>query len=100
LPDKAAQVTVKGNAINGKSLFDSTCSVCHGAAGQGVQLMHAPRLKGMNDWYLITQLKNFKQSYRGAHAKDDYGSQMVQMASTLTDDQAVQDIVTYINALP
>jgi cytochrome c oxidase subunit 2 len=100
LPDKAAQATVKGNAKKGKLLFDSTCSVCHGAAGQGVQLMHAPRLKGMNDWYLTTQLNNFKQGYRGAHAKDNFGPQMVQMASILTDEQAVQDIVAYINLLP
>ena len=100
LPDKAAQATVKGNAKKGKLLFDSTCSVCHGAAGQGVKLMHAPRLKGMNDWYLITQLNNFKQGYRGAHAKDNFGPQMVQMASILTAEQAVQDIVAYINLLP
>lgn len=100
LPDQSAIATVKGNSHNGKSLFDSTCAVCHGAAGQGVQLMHAPRLKGMNDWYLVTQLMNFKQSYRGAHAKDDYGPQMVQMASILHDEQAVRDIVAYINLLP
>ncbi len=100
LPDHATQVTIKGNALNGKSLFDSTCSVCHGDGGQGVQLMHAPRLKGMNDWYVMTQLKNFKQSYRGAHARDDYGPQMVQMASILTDEQAVKDMVAYINILP
>jgi cytochrome c oxidase subunit 2 len=54
----------------------------------------------MDDWYLVTQLKNFKQGYRGAHAKDDYGPQMVQMASILTDEQAVQDMVAYINLLP
>ena len=100
LPDKAAQATVKGNEKKGKLLFDSTCSVCHGAAGQGVQLMHAPKLKGMNDWYLTTQLNNFKQGYRGSHAKDNFGPQMVQMASILTDEQAVQDIVAYINLLP
>jgi cytochrome c oxidase subunit 2 len=54
----------------------------------------------MNDWYLTTQLNNFKQGYRGSHAKDNFGPQMVQMASILTDEQAVQDIVAYINLLP
>lgn len=100
LPDAAAPTTVKGNASQGKSLFDSTCSVCHGPSGQGVRLMHAPRLKGMSDWYLATQLKNFKQGFRGAHAKDEYGPQMALMASILRDDQAINDLVAYINLLP
>ena len=30
----------------------------------------------MSDWYLVTQLKNFKQGVRGAHPKDMYGPQM------------------------
>ena len=37
---------------------------------------NAPRLKGMSDWYMVTQLKNFKQGIRGAHPKDLYGPQM------------------------
>ena len=100
LPDTAAPTTVKGSASHGKSLFDSTCSVCHGPTGQGVRLMNTPKLKGMSDWYLATQLKNFKQGIRGAHAKDEYGPQMALMASILKDDQAINDLVTYINLFP
>jgi cytochrome c oxidase subunit II len=62
--------------------------------------MHSPKLKGMSDWYLASQLRNFKQGYRGAHAKDDYGPQMLMMASILADDKAIEDIVAYINLLP
>ncbi len=100
LPDTAAPATVKGSASKGKSLFDSTCAVCHGPTGQGVRLMNAPKLKGMSDWYLATQLRNFKQGTRGAHANDEYGPQMVLMASILKDDQAINDLVAYINLLP
>ena len=36
------------------------------SGGQGAQATNAPRLKGMSDWYLVTQLKNFHQGIRGA----------------------------------
>ena len=61
--------------------------------------MNAPRLKGMNDWYLVTQLKNFRDGIRGMHPQDLYGLQMGLMAAMLTNDQAINDVVAYINTL-
>ena len=98
LPDNPAPTTVKGNASNGKKKY-ANCGICHGPDGRGVQQMNAPGLKGMSDWYLVTQLKNFKQGIRGAHARDLYGSQMALMAAILHDDQAINDLVAYINSL-
>ena len=80
-------------------LYVSTCGACHGADGRGVQSTNAPRLKGMNDWYLVTQLKNFSRGVRGTHPQDMYGPQMALMSATLADDQAVNDLVAYINTL-
>jgi cytochrome c oxidase subunit 2 len=53
----------------------------------------------MSDWYLVTQLKNFKHGIRGAHPQDMYGSQMVLMAEILPDERAINDLVAYINSL-
>jgi len=61
--------------------------------------MNAPRLKGMSDWYLVTQLKNFRDGIRGAHPQDMYGSQMALMAAMFTDDQLISDLVAYIGTL-
>jgi cytochrome c oxidase subunit II len=97
LPDNPARPTVNQNRANGQRLY-GTCAACHGADGRGRQAMNAPRLAGMHDWYLVTQLKNFKQGIRGAHPKDMYGPQMASMAAILTDDQATNDLVTYINS--
>jgi cytochrome c oxidase subunit II len=97
LPDNPAPHTVNGNAKNGEGPF-ATCAACHGAAGQGIQAMNAPRLKGMSDWYLVTQLKNFRHGVRGANPNDLYGRQMASMAAILTDDQATSDLVAYIDA--
>ncbi len=99
LPDNPAPATVKGNANDGQKLYVTTCGACHGPNGRGVQAMNAPGLKGMSDWYLVTQLKNFKQGIRGAHPQDMYGGQMALMAAILTDDRTVDDLVAYISTL-
>jgi len=95
LPDNPAPATVHGNAKKGQDPY-VTCGACHGPDGRGIQATNAPRLKGMSDWYLVTQLKNFKQGIRGTHPKDLYGRQMTFMAA-LADDQATDDLVAYID---
>ena len=99
LPDNPAPATVKGSANDGQGLYVSTCGTCHGPNGRGVQAMNAPGLKGMSDWYLVTQLKNFKQGVRGAHPQDMYGPQMGLISEVLLDDQAINDLVAYVNTL-
>ena len=98
LPDSAASATVTGNVRNGKAAF-RTCAACHGPDGQGNRAVNAPRLAGMSDWYLRTQLKNYKHGIRGANSKDMYGPQMAMMAAVLTNDRATDDVIAYINTL-
>jgi cytochrome c oxidase subunit 2 len=98
LPDDRAPQTVKSNTTHGGELYVN-CAACHGADGQGIRATNAPRLKGMSDWYLVTQLKNFKQGARGAHPHDIYGTQMRSMAAILTDQQSTDDLVAYIDTL-
>jgi cytochrome c oxidase subunit 2 len=98
LPDKPVASTVKGNVRNGQQRF-TTCGACHGADGRGIAATNAPRLKGMSDWYMVTQLKHFRDRIRGAHPQDLYGSQMALMAAMLSDDQSISDLVAYINTV-
>ncbi len=98
LPDNPAPRMVTKHTTNAQKLY-VTCGACHGADGRGLQATNAPRLAGMSDWYLVTQLKNFKQGIRGTHPKDMYGPQMASMAAILADDQATDDLVAYINTL-
>jgi cytochrome c oxidase subunit 2 len=53
----------------------------------------------MPDWYLAHQLQNFKQGIRGEHPEDYYGKQMGFMGRIFQDDQAINDVVAYINTL-
>ena len=66
----------------------------------GIAATNAPRLRGMNDWYLFTQLKNFRDGVRGSHPQDGYGSQMALFAAALRDDQSIRDLLAYIETLP
>jgi cytochrome c oxidase subunit 2 len=97
LPDNPAPATVRGDADHGRELFVA-CVACHGAKAQGIQALNAPRQAGMSDWYMVTQMKNFKHQIRGAHPSDMYGQQMSLM-TTMLDDQEIDDIVSYINTL-
>jgi cytochrome c oxidase subunit 2 len=96
LPDTAPAETVIGDPERGRKLY-ATCSVCHGREGQGVWGTNAPRLAGVDDWYLVRQLQNFREGIRGAHPQDFYGTQMGMMADSLRDEQAMNDLVAYIN---
>jgi cytochrome c oxidase subunit 2 len=97
LPDTPAPPTVSGDARRGKSRY-VTCAACHGAEGQGIAATNAPRLKGMSDWYMVTQLKHFRDGVRGSHPQDMHGSQMGMMAAMLSTDRAIDDLVAYINS--
>jgi cytochrome c oxidase subunit II len=98
LPDAPVTTTIKGNVDSGRQRY-ATCAACHGADGRGIAATNAPRLQGMSDWYMATQLKNFKNGVRGAHAQDIYGGQMALIAGMLSDDAAIGDILAYINSV-
>ena len=98
LPSEPSPVTVAGDAARGEKLY-RTCAACHGADRQGIWALNAPSLAGMTDWYLVTQLKNYQDGIRGAHPGDAYGQQMAMMADILPDDEAINDLVAYLNSL-
>ncbi len=75
------------------------CIACHGVKGEGNQALNAPPLAGMSDWYQLTSLKNFKAGVRGSNPKDPTGALMRPMAMTLADEQAMLDVIAYIQSL-
>ena len=95
-PDRSA--VPHGDAEAGKALY-ATCTACHGPEGKGNEQLNAPPIAQLDDWYMVTQLHNFKHGLRGAADGDITGAQMRPMAMTLADDQAVADVVAYISTL-
>jgi cytochrome c oxidase subunit 2 len=98
LPSQPSPITVTGDVAVGEDLY-GTCSACHGDDGRGIWALNAPGLADMTDWYLVRQLQNFRTGIRGAHPGDAYGDQMRMMADILADDEAINDMVAYLNTL-
>lgn len=94
----SAGAMAAGDAERGKTLY-ATCGACHGANGEGLEALNAPRLAGQEEWYVVRQLENFKNGVRGNNPKDTYGMQMAPMAQTLVDAQSMQDVAAYIRTL-
>ena len=97
MPDTPAPTTITGDVERGGELYE-VCANCHGADGMGID-MNGPRTAGISDWYLLSQLKNFKAGIRGGHPADLHGKQMGMMAQMLITEQDMLDVVAYINTL-
>ncbi|HLV67104.1 MAG TPA: c-type cytochrome [Polyangiaceae bacterium] len=87
-----------GSAEKGKALY-TACATCHGPDGAGNAEMKAPALVRTNDWYLLSQLHKFKGRVRGASPEDAEAALMLPWAMSLTDEQAMKDVLAYVGTL-
>jgi cytochrome c oxidase subunit 2 len=90
---------ISGDVAKGQALY-APCAACHGSDARGDESFQAPALTVLSPWYQITQLKKFKNGRRGYDIRDTFGRQMAPMVAVLPDDQAMYDVVAYINSLP
>ena len=97
-PQRPVATLTGGDAKRGAPLF-AACTACHGPDGKGKVELKAPSLLLTHDWYLARQIHKFKDGVRGTSALDVTGGQMRPMALTLTNKQAVLDVVAYIATL-
>lgn len=95
---RKAVATISGDSSHGAELYAS-CAACHGAGGEGNELLGAPGLTGRDDWYMFRQLKLFESGYRGSHPDDIGGAQMRAGMQALQSDQDMNDVLAYINTL-
>jgi len=90
--------TLEGDAERGETWFAS-CIPCHGADAEGNRELGASKLTGKQDWYLFKQLVDFREGVRGADSRDTKGAEMANLAKTLPNEQAIADVVAYIQSL-
>lgn len=98
LPAAKQTASINGDAQRGAALY-AACAACHGADGKGNKDLGAPRLAGQADWYLFKQLQKYRVGARGADPRDTTGQQMATMAKTLQNEEALKDVVAYIQSL-
>ncbi|CAH0990596.1 hypothetical protein SIN8267_00690 [Sinobacterium norvegicum] len=99
LPKTPVIAKYQGNIKNGENYFNQKCGACHGTAAVGNQALNAPNLVGLGGEYIYRQIDNFKLKKRGMHPNDKFGKPMVFMAATLPNEEAVVDVVSYIESL-
>ncbi len=88
--------TIQASSDSGKTSY-ATCIACHGTQGEGNKALNAPKIAGLQDWYIARQIRSFKKGIRGSHEKDVYGMQMRPMAMTLADDESINNVALYVS---
>ena len=73
------------------------CTVCHGAQGNGNLAIQAPKIAGIQPWYLKQELERFRGKLRGTQAGDVTGMEMQPVAMQL-NDQAIEALAAYVGA--
>ena len=89
--------TLHGNAGAGAAAY-VPCVQCHGEDGLGNEILRAPPIVQMHDWYLYQEMQNFRTGARGAHPEDTWGATM-RANAVLLDDQTMQDVIAYVQTL-
>ena len=87
-----------GDATRGQATY-AVCSACHGADGAGNEVLGAPPLTGLNDWYVVNSLKKFQGRQRGAHPDDAVGATMQAISMAVPTEEAMRDLAAYIRNL-
>ena len=90
--------TIHADSKAGKVLYQR-CVACHGANAEGNASLGAPKLSGLNDWYVARQLNHFRRDIRGNQSTDVYGQQMKAASKVLTSEEDVANLATYITQL-
>jgi cytochrome c oxidase subunit 2 len=92
-----ALALVLGSASAGND-FDY-CLLCHGTNANGNYGIRAPKLSGMEPWYLARQLENFAAGARGVPAEDAPGHEMGPVGMRLKHEGAIDAAVQFIGKL-
>jgi cytochrome c oxidase subunit 2 len=91
--------SVPGDKQTGKQVYE-ICETCHGETGAGNQVVSAPRIAGVDGWYLATELRKFNSGVRGSNPKDRLGRSMRAVSrGALPDEDAIRNVVAYIGTL-
>lgn len=82
----------------GASDFDY-CLVCHGADGNGNAAIRAPKIAGLESWYVRRQLEAFATGRRGSTADDMPGQEMRPIGERLRQEGSMDAAVKFAGSL-
>jgi len=99
LPRAKPPVTLKADPTAGERLYTERCAECHRYNGTGELVFGAAPLSGLPDWYLIAQLKKFKNGQRGTTPGDVNGQKMLLAASYIENEETLKSVAAFIAQL-
>lgn len=97
MPFSRPRVTLTVADASAEALYGA-CAVCHGRAGEGDSALGGPALYLLDDWYVLRQLKNFRDGIRGTNERDVPGMQMRASAAGLSDEN-IEALAAFIVTL-
>ena len=86
--------TVRGDSLKGQKFYQQLCASCHGVNARGTEQGNA--LWTLEDWYLLAQMRKFKQGIR-AYGKADHRGLAMRAAVSQMDDQDMKNVIKYIS---
>jgi cytochrome c oxidase subunit 2 len=78
----------------------SYCLACHGTNGNGNPEIRAPKIAGIEPWYLRKQLTAFESGFRATADDDDAGHEMQPVAVRVLNEKAVDNVLAFVKTLP
>lgn len=97
--DPVVPVVAPTKATDGAVIFQTVCAQCHGAAGEGKEELKSPSIASMPNWYLNTQLTNFREGRRGHDAADPSSFMMASIAKALQPEQ-IKAVIKHVEKMP
>ena len=102
---RTTRTELTGDPARGQDL-SRYCLRCHGERGQGYKAPkvitykshYGPRISGQHDWYLIRQIRNYRDGIRGSNEDKATRLHLLEVKS-LQNDQDIFDLVAYIGTL-
>lgn len=94
----ALEAVLAADGARAENKFDY-CLLCHGSNANGNYGIRAPKISGMEPWYLARQLENFSAGVRGVAAEDNGGHEMGPVGMRVKHEGTLQDAVAFIGTL-
>ena len=96
----AAEPEIKTtNSNDGAVIFQTVCTQCHGAKGEGNEQIKSPSIASLPHWYFKTQIQNFREGRRGTDPTDTPGVLMAAISKSLHPEQ-LDALAAHIEAMP
>src|SRR3954453_19554080 len=89
---------LSGGAAGAGNSYDY-CLLCHGSNANGNYGIRAPKISGVEPWYLARQLENFAAGARGLPGDDASGHEMMPVGQRLKTAGEIEAAVEFVGGL-